>query len=163
MDNKAFENFTLPAYESIPDVGLYLEQVVRYINSFFTDLPEMNVTASMVTNYVKQKLVAKTGRKTYSRGQLASFIFIAMSKTVLSMNHIRLLLGRAENDPEAFYSDFRDNMLKELGNLFREDDSATQGHLKAEGDALSKVCVAIGQKMYLERYFCELEGTDKKS
>ena len=36
--------FRLPAYNEIPDVGLYLEQVAKFINGYFTEFPEMQVT-----------------------------------------------------------------------------------------------------------------------
>ena len=44
--------FRLPRYEQIPDVGLYLEQTVRYVNSFLAPLGEVELTASMASNYV---------------------------------------------------------------------------------------------------------------
>lgn len=49
--------FRLPRYAQIPEVGLYLEQVVRYINARLAPLGEPELTGSMVSNYVKQKLV----------------------------------------------------------------------------------------------------------
>lgn len=49
--------FRLPRYEQIPDVGLYLEQTVRYVNSFLAPLGEVELTASMASNYVKHKLL----------------------------------------------------------------------------------------------------------
>jgi hypothetical protein len=56
---EALGSFAMPAYEQIPDVGLYLEQVARFINSFLTAYPEMTVTPSMISNYAKQKLIAR--------------------------------------------------------------------------------------------------------
>ena len=47
------EEFRLPRYAQIPDVGLYLEQVVRYVNSHLAILGEPALTSSMVSNYVK--------------------------------------------------------------------------------------------------------------
>ena len=32
MDKNFIENFRLPRYNEIPNVGLYLEQVIKYIN-----------------------------------------------------------------------------------------------------------------------------------
>ena len=46
--------FRLPRYTQIPDVGLYLEQVVRYVNAHLAPLGEPELTSSMVSNYVKQ-------------------------------------------------------------------------------------------------------------
>ncbi|MEE1411814.1 MAG: DUF1836 domain-containing protein, partial [Bulleidia sp.] len=89
---QALQDFHLPAYAEIPDVGLYLEQVVKYINSFFTDFEEMNITSSMVSNYVKSKLVSSPHKKMYSRDQIATLFFIAIAKNVLSMEYIRICL-----------------------------------------------------------------------
>ena len=148
---ESFENFTLPTYREIPDVGLYLDQVVKYVNSWLTDFPDMNVTASMLTNYVKLKIVTKSGKKTYSRRQIAAFLYIAMSKTVLSMDNIRTTLEMNDEDRfEAFYAKFRDDMLGVLEALSRESEN-----VKRDGSMLGNICIAIGHKMYLERYFNE--------
>lgn len=55
--------FRLPRYAQIPEVGLYLEQVVRYINARLAPLGEPELTGSMVSNYVKQKLVPAPQKK----------------------------------------------------------------------------------------------------
>ncbi|NCB33377.1 MAG: DUF1836 domain-containing protein, partial [Erysipelotrichia bacterium] len=86
-------SFTLPKYSEIPDVGLYLDQVTKYINGLLMDFPEMQVTPSMISNYVKLRLVSKATKKAYSREQIADFIFIALGKTVLSMDHLRMLFA----------------------------------------------------------------------
>lgn len=41
--------FRLPRYAQIPEVGLYLEQVVRYINARLAPLGEPELTGSMVS------------------------------------------------------------------------------------------------------------------
>ena len=51
--------FRLPRYRELTDVGLYLEQVVRLLNSYLAPLGEGELTASMVSNYVKQKLLPR--------------------------------------------------------------------------------------------------------
>ena len=55
---EAIEGFRLPRYAQIPDVGLYLEQVVRYVNTHLAPLGEPELTSSMVSNYVKQGLIS---------------------------------------------------------------------------------------------------------
>lgn len=50
------KTFRLPRYHELPDVGLYLEQVVRYVNRYII-MEENELTPSMVSNYVKQKLI----------------------------------------------------------------------------------------------------------
>ena len=43
-------DFRLPRYHEIPDVGLYLDQTVKYINRYLEPLGCMELTASMVSN-----------------------------------------------------------------------------------------------------------------
>lgn len=43
MEN--IEGFRLPRYEQIPNVGLYLEQVVRYVNAHLAPLGESELTS----------------------------------------------------------------------------------------------------------------------
>ena len=49
--------FSLPRYNDIPNVGLYLEQVVKYISEYLEPLGSFSLTASMVSNYVKKVLL----------------------------------------------------------------------------------------------------------
>lgn len=63
---EAIEGFRLPRYTQIPDVGLYLEQVVRYVNTHLAPLGEPELTSSMVSNYVKQGLISSPIKKSYS-------------------------------------------------------------------------------------------------
>ena len=150
---ESFENFILPSYREIPDVGLYLDQVVKYINSWFADFPDMNVTASMLTNYVKLKIVSRSGKKTYSRRQIAAFLFIAMAKSVLSMDNIRTIMEmNGESELEQFYESFRQNMMNVLKYLSEEN-----GSLSNAACMLNNICIAIGHKMYLELYFSEMK------
>ena len=50
------EQFRLPRYREIPDVGLYLDQTVKYVNRYLAPLGCMEITSSMVSNYVKKSV-----------------------------------------------------------------------------------------------------------
>ena len=154
----ALEEFTLPAWREIPDVGLYLDQVVKYINGFLSGFPEMQITGSMVSNYVKHKIITSPVRKTYSRDQLASLIFIAMAKTVLSMEHIRICLSRDDifADAEHTYDAFADNMMRSVHRFSKTDeDPSDMSH-----NTLYDIVIAVAHKMYLERYFDEISQNE---
>ena len=91
----SLRDFHLPSYREIPDVGLYLDQTVKYVNRYLAPLGCMEITSSMVSNYVKKGLVENPVKKQYNREQIAYLFFIAVAKNVLSMEDIRLLF---END-----------------------------------------------------------------
>ncbi len=154
--HSAMQEFTLPAYHEIPDVGLYLDQVTKYLNSYFSKFPDFTVTPSMITNSVKQKLVKRLNKKTYTRDQIAQFIFISIAKTVLSLDHIRTLLSREAN-AESFensYNYFRTillHVLAEIGPgkaLFADNKKLTE-----DEEMLEYIAVTAGHKMFLEKYF----------
>ena len=44
-------DFRMPRYDELPNVGLYLEQTVKYINECLSPL-NIPVTSSMISNYV---------------------------------------------------------------------------------------------------------------
>lgn len=146
--------FALPSYKEIPDVGLYLDQVVKYINGFFNDFPEMKITSSMVSNYVKQKIISSPHKKTYSRDQIAALLFIVIAKTVLSMDHIRLYLSMPKqyDSHEAAYTAFSTRLKDVLGHLSEETEIRDD-----QEQALNHIVITAAHKMYLERYFENIE------
>ncbi len=83
--------FRLPRYKELPDVGLYLEQVVKYINGFLEPLGCLEITPSMVSNYVKKKLIDSPVKKQYNASQLAELFFVALAKSVLSIDNIGIM------------------------------------------------------------------------
>lgn len=141
--------FRLPAYTEIPDVGLYLEQVTRFINQSLEDFPDMQATSSMISNYVKLKMVSRPVKKMYSREQIASLLFIVMAKTVLSMDNIRKLfvMIAEEAGMEAGYEYFRKCM--EVALVSFSEEKVTSG----KRNMLDYTAAAIAYNMYLNLYF----------
>ena len=65
--NASIEALHLPAYQEIPDVGLYLEQTAKYISDALAPIQDTPITSSMISNYVKKGLISKPVRKQYNR------------------------------------------------------------------------------------------------
>lgn len=151
---EALKDFYLPRYTEIPDVGLYLDQVTKYINGFFVSFPEMNVTPSMISNYVKLKMVSKPNKKTYDRDQIAYFLIIVLAKTVLSMNHIQKMFETQKENysVEKAYEFFRQEFLSQT-SFSEEKKTQKTSPLSEDKEMVHRVVVAIVYKMYLELYF----------
>ena len=97
----------LPLYENIPDVGLYLDQITKYINYYLEK--DNQLTGSMITNYVKLKIVPRGIKKTYSRKHIAQFMLIACFKYVLSMEQIKKVFDTSNKNIEEMYKCFVDS------------------------------------------------------
>lgn len=84
----------LPSWESLPDFGLYMDQVVALMQRALSGiLPEGEITRSMVNNYVKQRLIPRPAGKKYAREHLALLMMICILKQALTMEEIAALLG----------------------------------------------------------------------
>lgn len=152
--NKEFthsiETFVIPAWQEIPEIGLYLDQVARYINSFLAEFEEMKVTPSMISNYAKQKLISRVNKKTYTRQQIAALILVVLFKNVTSIDHIRTFLQLMEQqnmETETVYEQFRSILLSTTSrseNVFRQS---------ADDELLSAIAIALTKKMYVEKAF----------
>lgn len=59
--------FALPRYNDLPSVGLYLDQTVQFVNGYFRSFCGVELTPSMVSNYVKKGVVDHPIRKKYTR------------------------------------------------------------------------------------------------
>lgn len=146
-------SFQLPAWNEIPDVGLYLDQVTKYINSYLGSY-EMGVTPSMISNYVKLKIISREGKKIYSRERIAALIFVAVTKTVLSMDQIREVLADfgTSDSHEEWYTAFVQSLKKHLDEFERRPVLPKPGN-EETGSLLALITAAVAHKMYLDTYF----------
>ena len=72
----------LPRYHEIPTVGLYLEQVTRYVNGYLAELSCPILTPSMVSNYVKQRTIPGPVKKSYGPESIANLMYVALLKPI---------------------------------------------------------------------------------
>ena len=99
---QSVQDFRLPRYQEIPDVGLYLEQASKYVCRYLSPILDTPLTASMISNYVKRGLLSSPVRKQYSRDQVAYLFFIAVAKNVLSLDALAYQAAAALARREVF-------------------------------------------------------------
>ena len=149
--------FRLPQYEQIPDVGLYLEQTVRFIEEHLAPLPNISITASMVSNYVKKDLIKNPVKKLYDRDQIAYLIFIALAKSVLSLDDIKLLieLQGKSYPPRRAYEYFVDEFMNVLHFVFGLKDKLDDVGVDSseEKTMLRNTIITVALKAYLDMCF----------
>ena len=159
------KDFSLPRYNDIPNVGLYLEQVVKYISEYLSPLGSFSLTGSMVSNYVKKGLVENPVKKQYDRKQIASLIFIAVAKNVLSMDDILLLFKMQEKtyEPKRAYDYFCNELENVLGYVFGLKGIETIGSDSNDTKTmLRNTIIAVAYKVYLDKYLAVLHSEEDK-
>ena len=149
--------FALPRYNDLPSVGLYLDQTVQFVNGYFRSFCGVELTPSMVSNYVKKGVVDHPIRKKYTRDQIASLMYIAVSKTVLSIENIDTLfkMQRAHCSAGAAYDYFCDEMENCLPFVFGCTREIRDLAVDAADEKLllRSTILAAANKMYLDCCF----------
>ncbi|MBE6848696.1 MAG: DUF1836 domain-containing protein [Ruminococcus sp.] len=87
-------NFKLPTWEEFPDIELYMDQMTVLINRYLAigdGEPEKTVTASMINNYVKMRIMPPPIKKKYNRTHLAYLVVICSLKDALGISAIEKL------------------------------------------------------------------------
>jgi len=148
-------DFRLPRYQEIPAVGLYLEQAAKYICGYLAPLGDYSLTSSMISNYVKKGLIANPVKKQYGRDQIAYLFFIAVAKSVLSLDALAgfLQLQQRTYPLDRAYNYFCEEFENILQFTFEVKDFM---EIRGEDNTMEKrllyTCVvAAVQKVYLER------------
>ena len=162
----SIRHFHLPRYEEIPTVGLYLEQVTKYIGEYLDPIQEGALTASMISNYVKKHLIESPVKKQYSRDQIAYLIFIAVAKNVLSLDalinfiHLQQRTYTAQRAYDYFCQQF-ENLLR---FTFEVTDSVDLDFDDASDEKrlLYSCIVAVSQKLYLEKSLAAIAAEENE-
>ena len=153
--------FSLPRYRELPSVGLYLDQTVQLVNSCFRGFPGVELTPSMVSNYVKQRLIPAPQKKVYTAEQLARLMFIAAVKPVVPLEGLRLMFGIQEGSYALctaydYFCDEFENMLFAAFGVAPAAQGLGETRSAAK-DLLRNTVSAIVNKIYLDRYLSDYQ------
>lgn len=103
----------LPSWEELPELELYMDQVVALLNSYLGFLPkevgmDAVVTAAAVNNYVRKKIIPSPVKKRYSRIHLAYLLMICSLKQSVSISYIQQMvpLSLSEDQVHDIYDSF---------------------------------------------------------
>lgn len=158
--------FRLPRYREIPDVGLYLDQTVKYVNRYLAPLGCMEITTSMVSNYVKKGYISNPVHKQYNAEQIAHLFFISVAKSVLAMDNIARLIAwqRQHYAPERAYDYFCDELENLLQCTFGLKDTPDEtGAPREQSDTktmLRSTIIAVTHVIYLSNRFAQMADDD---
>mgnify|MGYP000685953507 CR=1 FL=1 len=91
-------NYHLPDWDSIPDLGLYMDQVVVLLVQYLGFIPsipggkESFVTSSAINNYVRLKIMPAPVKRKYYRVHIAYLIMILTMKQSISISDVQKIL-----------------------------------------------------------------------
>ena len=81
-------------WEALPDIDLYMDQVVSYLPRQSVGGKAPAMTPAMINNYVKDGLLPRACGKRYHKEHLIYLTAIGLLKNVLTVKDMKLLLDR---------------------------------------------------------------------
>ncbi len=119
---RAVSGFRLPLWENIPDIGLYMDQVIVLLSQYLGLItaggdkedgedgedPAKIFSASSVNNYVRLKIMPAPVKRKYYRVHIAYLIIILTLKQAVSINIVKQMLPSEmpEEDVMELYNDY---------------------------------------------------------
>ena len=117
-------NYKLPAWKELPDIGLYMDQVIALLGQYLDFIPmedskDKPVTPTTITNYVRLKVMPAPEKRKYYRVHIAFLIMIFTLKQGISINGLQQLLPSTADEEEIknFYTSYVER-LQEVGNFY---------------------------------------------
>ena len=89
------KNVRLPRWKELPDLELYMDQLIALMGRYLQNYPgagDKGLTAAMVNNYVKQKIIPAPNKKKYDREHLAYLIMICVLKPVVPIPQVAAMI-----------------------------------------------------------------------
>lgn len=138
---KMLTDYSLPLWDELPDIELYMDQVVSIISKYLsiyseTIGAEKIVTPSMINNYVKLGTVPAPVKKKYSRVHLAYLLIICTLKQTLDIATIQKIIpvGIDEETVRSTYNSFVKNQHKAFSYVVENVRAVADPILGLSGD-----------------------------
>lgn len=163
LEGKDDLKFVIPRWNQLPNIDLYLEQVLQLMEEWLSSYMILDgkkiMTKTMVNNYVKQKLINPPVNKKYDKLGVASLFVICVLKSVYSMDEICHLIELAleVNNKEISYNRFC-NAIEEAvlqvfsGQAFPKRDELNDAQYLMYNVARSFACKLYVKECYFDNY-----------
>ena len=135
-------DYHLPEWDSIPNFGLYMDQVIVLLEQYLSFIPspvgtkEHFVTSSTINNYVRLKIMPAPVKRKYHRVHIAYLIMILTMKQSLSISDVQKVIppNSSEEEVRAVYENYSEK-FRRLALFFNQQvQSGAEGiHAPGQG------------------------------
>lgn len=168
------EKFNLPRWEEIPNLDLYMDQVIVLLSRYLDILPNDGasgkvITAATVNNYVRMKIMPPPQKKKYGRIHMAYLLMICILKQSVNISNIQRMIP-LELTPQEMrdrYTDFveknrliADTFIEQVASSATEIlDCGAQAETAIDTMAVS-AALAAGYAKLLSEKLLSLQDVD---
>lgn len=156
---KIYESLHIPRYKELPDIELYSDQVISYLNKQLASVLQSNecaLTTAMINNYVKQGLIIPTNKKKYSKDHLAYLLLVCIFKQVYTIGEILEMIKIQEKNfsVQVAYDYFCTELENAIKGTFNNqiDVLDTTSTNKEERLLVRSTVLAYAHILYVRKY-----------
>lgn len=147
--------FHIPRWNELPNIDLYMDQVLNYIENSLKDYiksDEKFLTKTMINNYVKHGILQSPINKKYNKLHIAELFVICILKQVYSISEIKELIALAlkTNSAENSYNKFCDYLTDSLISTFNGTEYSNSSNYTPEQYLLKNVVQSFVNKLYAQ-------------
>lgn len=175
---KYLAEYKLPAWEDIPDLGLYMEQVLSLLTGYLDYLPpelkdEQFITAATINNYVRNRYMPKPRKKKYYRVHIAYLVMICTLKQSLTIATLTQMIPNdiPEEEVRSIYTAYRTRHLIAAeyfiqqvrviaSPILHHEELATPASVSETSDLISTYAILSGLSGLLAEKLLLLDGKE---
>lgn len=157
MSKYSIIKFHIPRWSELPNIDLYMDQVLNYIEEAIPDIFQANleepvITKTMINNYVKHDIIEAPVKKKYNQLHIAKLIVITFLKQVYSIGDIKKLIELAvtTSPVDIAYNQFCDVLEQSLHSTFSREEDFNKKELSEEQYLLKTVVQTFVNKQYVQ-------------
>lgn len=167
---KSFKDFNMPRWDDLPEIDLYMDQVISVTDKLLGSLSVENapiLTPSMINNYVKNRILPPPVKKKYSREHLAKLIIICIMKPIMEISAIADIMTRNEAlyGTAQMLDKFSSMFEKNIASRARSSELAMESTEKTEemlcAIAIENAVKAGAEKVIAEHAYAEIRKIEK--
>lgn len=154
-------NFHCPRYSELPDMGLYLEQVISIVTQALLPIStEGNdiITGAMISNYIKNNALSAPIKKKYTREHLCYMIVLGILKQVFTLQQISIFftLQKQTYDLQEAYDYFCtefENALKEAFDFTGQPLPSIETKRTDQTILVRAMVLSAANRVYVEKVY----------
>ncbi|MBQ4557215.1 MAG: DUF1836 domain-containing protein [Clostridia bacterium] len=148
-------DFSLPTYDSLPEIDLYMDQLTGYLNKLLCRICRSEdgtpLTQNRINNYVKDGRIARPVQKKYGRDQIAMLYMLCCTKQNLQLPEASSLLAMlGEDGTEHLYESFRTQQEQIVKSCAAELSKTGQDEISLREKALELVLRSTAERFIAE-------------
>lgn len=167
VTEKQVEFFHLPKWDEIPNIDLYIDQVVSFLENHLSNYIKNDnekkddkvITKTMINNYVKHDIIKPPINKKYNREHIAYLFVIFILKQNYSMDEIKKLITLAldTSSTQDAYNRFCSEVERSIKMTFSKNNYINNTQLSEEQYILRNVVQSFANKLYVQKTFLNMD------